>query len=354
MAGEHRTEDAWPIRAHRQEQPELEADDLRDEPHGLEPPDHAAGEADKLDAGKAHHQRAPDLQPVGQMQDRLALDHRRPRILGRQIRRIFEAEIAIDLAERRRRHQPADHPLAPRVLPLASPRRIKVGLQAIDAHRVLRQPPPDRQQQAGDDMEAAGGERRNLSDLSLPCLGEGVFVRFLPLRMRQGIMSNRAALHRSQEAHPALDRAIITHQPRSRQLHGGPAGTGVDQELRSRVTRPFQRFLQGHGLVAVLALDLEDPGLGAGGVVGVHRPPLGDHQALGGHGLDADIISARCDRPLDRGGQQILEHGEEVVLQRDLQRQQAVEEGGDRRQVFLERAVATGDLQAGRLLERLQ
>jgi hypothetical protein len=88
--------------------------------------------------------------------------------------------------------------------------------------------------------------------------------------------------------------------------------------------------------------------------MGVDRAPLGDHQALGGHGLDTDIVGPGRDRALDRGGQQILEHGEEAVLQRDLERQKPVEEGGDRRQVFSQRAVAANNLETSRLLEGLE
>ena len=86
----------------------------------------------------------------------------------------------------------------------------------------------------------------------------------------------------------------------------------------------------------------------------VERPAIGDDQALGRDRLDAEVIGARRDGALDLGAQQILEHAEQRVLQIDGQREQPIEEGGDRRQVFAQAAVVVGEPQAGRVLERLQ
>ena len=74
-------------------------------------------------------------------------------------------------------------------------------------------------------------------------------------------------------------------------------------------------------------------------------------QALGSDRLDAEIVGARGDGALDLGAQKILEYLEERVLQVDGQREQPIEEGGDRRQVLAQAAVAVGEPQAGRVLE---
>ena len=84
--------------------------------------------------------------------------------------------------------------------------------------------------------------------------------------------------------------------------------------------------------------------------MGVDRPPVGDDEALGRQRLQPDVVDAGRDRALDPRGQQLLERGEQDVLQLDGQRQQPVEEGRDRRQLVLD-AVGVGQLQAGRVLE---
>ena len=61
--------------------------------------------------------------------------------------------------------------------------------------------------------------------------------------------------------------------------------------------------------------------------MGVDGAALGDGEAFGPQRLDAEIVAARCDRALDLGVEQRLEHLEQQVLQRDRQRQQPVEEG---------------------------
>src|SRR3546814_19805319 len=85
----------------------------------------------------------------------------------------------LDGAERLGGHEPANDPLAPRVLPLASPRAGSVGLQPVDAHVLARQTVPDRQQEPCDDVELAHRELRDLADLPPPNrskpFGEGRF-----------------------------------------------------------------------------------------------------------------------------------------------------------------------------------
>src|SRR3546814_2324538 len=80
---------------------------------------------------------------------------------------------------------------------------------------------------------------------------------------------------------------------------------------------------------------------------GIDGAPLGDREALGDQRLDADIVGARRDGALDLGLEPRLERLEERVLQFDAQRQHAVEEAGDRRQVLLEATVLVGQLEPG-------
>ena len=219
----------------------------------------------------------------------------------------------------------------------------------------MRQPLPDRQQEAGDDVQRAVGEFRQRRELRFPSLGELGPVGFAPLRLRQIGDGNRGTLHRAEQADAALDRAVIHHQPRRRNLHRGPPGLCVDQQLGARlILRPLQRLGQGERPVALAAQDAEHLRFGAALRMRVDRLAAGDGEALGRDGLDAEIIGAGRNRALDAGAQQILEHLEQGVLQRDGQRQQPVEEGRDRRQVLAQSAVLVGQPQPGRGFEGLQ
>ena len=70
--------------------------------------------------------------------------------------------------------------------------------------------------------------------------------------------------------------------------------------------------------------------------MGVDRAPVGDAEALGPQRLQPDVVDAAGDRALDPGVQELLEGGEENALKVDGQRQQPIEEGGDRRQFVLD------------------
>ena len=121
-----------------------------------------------------------------------------------------------------------------------------------------------------------------------------------------------------------------------------------------RLVCPVERLGEGEGLVAIAAGDGEDLRLGAALRMDVECAAIRDGEALGSHRLDALIIGAGSDGALDLGAQQILEHAEQPVLQIDSQREEPVEKGGDRRQILAQAAVAIGQPQAGRVLERLQ
>src|SRR3546814_10702064 len=80
--------------------------------------------------------------------------------------------------------------------------------------------------------------------------------------------------------------------------------------------------------------------------MGIDGAPLDDLEALGDQRLDPDIVGARSDGALNLRLEPRLELFEQRVLQPDAQRQHAVEEAGDRRQVFLQAAVLVGEIQA--------
>ena len=170
MAVQHSAEDRGTVRAHGHEEAQPPGDDLGDEAHRLEAIDHAVGEADELDAELAHDLHAAKLEPVGEFEDGPAVEHGGPGIGRRQSRRV-----RLDrLRNPGRRDETADDA------------RAVVGLEPIDPAALIGQAPPDRQQEAGDDVERAGRELGDACDLFLPGGGEGVAVGFPPMRLRHG------------------------------------------------------------------------------------------------------------------------------------------------------------------------
>ena len=102
-----------------------------------------------------HDQRALEDEPFGKNEARAVLHDRRDgggRRKGRGVgaRRLDEDGGA------RRRNQPADDAFA------------IIGLQAIDPRGLVREPVPDGEQEAGDDMKRALGQLGQGSDLGLP------------------------------------------------------------------------------------------------------------------------------------------------------------------------------------------
>ena len=130
-----------------------------------------------------------------------------------------------------------------------------------------------------------------------------------------------------------------------------------ERSLISRMARaigePIEGVIQRHRMIALALGDREKPGLGAGRRMSIDRPPVSDDKALGAERFQPDVIGTRCDRALDASGQQLLEGGEEDVLQLDGERQQPVEEGRDRRQLVLQ-PIGIRQLQAGRVLKPLE
>jgi hypothetical protein len=166
----------------------------------------------------------------------------------------------------------------------------------------------------------------------------------------EALDTDRLARHRPDQPGADLDVAVIVHQAGGVYLDRRALGLFVDQQAAT-VGPEGERFGQGQGPVAVLAQDAIATGLGAGRGVGVNRTALGDLEALGGQGLDADVVGAAGNRRFDTRVEQLLEGDEEQVLHRDPERQDAVQELRDRRQFFLERAVLVDKIEASRVLE---
>ena len=81
-----------------------------------------------------------------------------------------DAEAFVDAGERLGRDEAADHALA------------VIGLEAVDAHVLGRQPVPDRQQQAGDDVKGALGEFRDAGAFGFPQRREAFARGLAPVR----------------------------------------------------------------------------------------------------------------------------------------------------------------------------
>ena len=219
---------------------------------------------------------------------------------------------------------------------------------------LVGQPLPDRKQQAGNDVHVAFAMGWHFGEFPIPGAREGVAVGLLPVRLRQRVETDGRALHRPQQAHAALDRAVVEHQAGCRHLHRGAARLRIDEQAGAGFLGALQGFIEREGLVAVTAADGEHLALRAAAGMGVERATIGDDKAFGSDGLDAAVIGARCDGSLDLAPQQVLENGEQPVLQVDGEGQQAIEEGGDRRQLFAQAAVAVGEAETRCGFERLQ
>src|SRR6185503_16141684 len=99
-------------------------------------------------------------------------------------------------------------------------------------------------------------------------------------------------------------------------------------------------------MIALALSNREKPGLGAGGRMSINRPPVGDDKALSAERFQSDIIGPGCDGALDASVQQLLEGGEENILQLDGEGQQPVEEGRNGRQLVFQ-PIGIQKLQAG-------
>ena len=155
---------------------------------------------------------------------------------GRERGRALDAEVAADPVQGRGRDQAADDALA------------VIGLQAVDPAGLVRQAGPDRQQQAGDDVERALRVRRHRGELSFPDVGERPCVGLPPLRARQRRFAQCQAINRTDQAHAALHLAVVEHQARRRRLDGGATRLGIDEQARVRAGGgcEIERLGEGH------------------------------------------------------------------------------------------------------------
>ncbi len=74
-------------------------------------------------------------------------------------------------------------------------------------------------------------------------------------------------------------------------------------------------------MIALALCDSEQPGLGAGPPLVIDRPPVGDDKALGTECFQPDVVGAGCNRAFDPSGQELLEGGEQHILEVDGERQ---------------------------------
>ena len=85
---------------------------------------------------------------------------------------------------------------------------------------------------------------------------------------RQG---NGGTLHRPDQPDAALHLAVVEHQARRRDLHGGAARLAVDQKARARIGEPIQRLNQRDRLVALALRDREQARFRGRAGMGVDR-----------------------------------------------------------------------------------
>ena len=99
-------------------------------------------------------------------------------------------------------------------------------------------------------------------------------VGLLPMRLRHHRERDRGALHRPQQPHAAFDLAVVEHQARRRDLHGGAPGLGVDQQHRAGIAGAFEGVGEREGVIALAPADGEDLRLRTGLRMDVERPPV--------------------------------------------------------------------------------
>jgi hypothetical protein len=99
--------------------------------------------------------------------------------------------------------------------------------------------------------------------------------------------------------------------------------------------RDGERVVQRDRAVAGPLRDGEQPGLRARARMRVDGLAVGDGEALRRQRLQPDIVDAAAMAPSILAVEKLLEGGEQDALKLDGQRQQPVEEGGDRRQSSL-------------------
>ena len=166
-----------------------------------------------------------DLQIAGEIEHGTAIEDGAPGLVSGEVWHTVDAEALIDAVERLGRHEAADHAFA------------IIGLEAVDAHVLGRQPVPDRQQQAGDDVKGALGEFRDAGAFRFPQRRESVPCGRAPVRASEPLDADRLAAHRPDQTGADFDVAVVVHQAGGLHLHGGALGLLVDQETATWARR---------------------------------------------------------------------------------------------------------------------
>src|SRR5262245_9609962 len=102
-------------------------------------------------------------------------------------------------------------------------------------------------------------------------------------------------LHRPDQAYAPLDLAVVEHDARCRDLHGGSSRALVDQQGSTTIREVMKSVIQTHRMIALALGDREQPGLSASARMGVNCPPVGDDKAFGAERFQPDVVGARGD-----------------------------------------------------------
>ena len=69
------------------------------------------------------------------------------------------------------------------------------------------------------------------------------------------------------------------------------------------IGKTTENIIQTHRMIALALRDCEKTCFCTGHRMDIDRPPVDDDKALGAEGFQANVISTRCDRAFDSGGQ---------------------------------------------------
>ena len=231
-----------------------------------------------------------------------------------------------------------------------------VGGQAVDLDVAVAEAVPDGEQESGDEPEAGLPVGRGGGGLRVPEGAPARLGRVAPARRAQGAGRERLAVEGTQQAHAALDGAVLEDAHRRLDAHGGPLRLLVDHQLGGPSggalgVADAEGLAAGERPDAVAAADFDDLGVGAGLLVDDRGLAACDLEVVGLDALDALVEGAGVDGVLDVGFETRLEGLEQLVLFVDGQREQAVEERVHGGQLLAQRAFAVGQAQAGGVLE---
>ena len=168
--------------------------------------------------------------------------------------------------------------------------------------------------------------------------------------LRHHVGGKGRTLHRAHQTHAPFDFAIVGHHAARGNLNRRAPRLAVDEEKRFGRPREFERLLERQGLGSIALAKSQQFRPRGGDGMGEDRPAVRDDEAVGLQGLEAEIVSPRRNGPVDARGEQLLEGGEENVLQFNRQREQPIEKRRDRRQLVLE-PTGVGEFEAGGVLE---